>query len=504
MGSNSIQRAWQALQQRPAVLLGLALALGVAVRLPFLNSWTSDTFVCVAPWVDQIIGGGLKRLGESFPCLGDFAAGEYSPPYYYFLYVASLFHGLAPSLWLAKLPSLAFDLLAAFFAYKITRLTQSQTRALLAGAAVYLAPSMIANSAWWGQCDVIWGSLFLGTVYFALVKRPLAAVALFGVALALKAQAIFIAPFLLLLFLRGEVRLWHGFVVPLIIAAMLLPAVALGRSWESATMTYIRQGGAFAELSKNAPNLYYFIPNTYYAVGVVVGTLLTVTVCAALAFLPRFAGTPAMRPGERSLQGIEARLLAATMFVALAPFLLPKMHDRYFFAADILSIVLAFCAPRYWFLPVLFQLSSMGAYVGNIYAALTKSYQPIITEPLAALINTVTVSYLVLEYVRVCTRFGGLPSTLIKELPAALAAVIAATGAWIVIAVAWHIVGERVCGSDGASLCAVKLHPNLGYAGAADWLMFLPLLALAFIAARIVLQRAPTWLRTWRRVDVGA
>jgi Gpi18-like mannosyltransferase len=37
----------------------------------------------------------------------------------------------------------------------------------------------------------------------------------------------------------------------------------------------------------------------------------------------------------------------------MVPFLLPKMHERYYFLADVLSIVYAFYFPRKWYYPVL-------------------------------------------------------------------------------------------------------------------------------------------------------
>ena len=37
------------------------------------------------------------------------------------------------------------------------------------------------------------------------------------------------------------------------------------------------------------------------------------------------------------------------MSVALVPFLLPKMHDRYFYPADIFSLLAAFYMPEFGF-----------------------------------------------------------------------------------------------------------------------------------------------------------
>ena len=66
----------------------------------------------------------------------------------------------------------------------------------------------------------------------------------------------------------------------------------------------------------------------------------------------------------RSKKALNADLLIkiALVSVVLLPFLLPRMHERYFFAADIFSIIFAFYFPRYFYLPVLMQLISFFSY----------------------------------------------------------------------------------------------------------------------------------------------
>jgi hypothetical protein len=42
--------------------------------------------------------------------------------------------------------------------------------------------------------------------------------------------------------------------------------------------------------------------------------------------------------------------------------LLPKMHDQYFYPADVFSFMAATLVPEIWFIPILFQISSGAAY----------------------------------------------------------------------------------------------------------------------------------------------
>ena len=45
------------------------------------------------------------------------------------------------------------------------------------------------------------------------------------------------------------------------------------------------------------------------------------------------------------------------------PYLLPKMHERYFFVADIMTLTLAFVDPRLWVTVPLFQVGSLLSYL---------------------------------------------------------------------------------------------------------------------------------------------
>jgi Gpi18-like mannosyltransferase len=292
---------------------------------------------------------------------------------------------------------LPFEFLAVFFAYKLVRLQYSSNKpAWLVAFAVTLAPTVIADGALWGQCDIIYASMLLGTLYFSIVGKQAAMVALFGVALAFKAQAVFLAPFLLMLAMRSELPLKRLLYAPLVYIMMLIPAVLLGRSLVEVLTVYVRQGRLFNQLSMNAPNLYYFIPNEYYLPFVLFGISVTVFAAAALAALPWW---------RRTNLTASAQVQAATMFVALAPFLLPKMHDRYFFAADLFSIILAFFIPRLWLVAVLFQASSIMAYVPLISSSRTWPWGEMITfwMPVAALLNTILVGFLIVLYWRTCT-----------------------------------------------------------------------------------------------------
>jgi hypothetical protein len=85
----------------------------------------------------------------------------------------------------------------------------------------------------------------------------------------------------------------------------------------------------------------------------------------------------------------ERMVLLALISVSLTPFVLPKMHERYFYPADALSLIVAFFNPDLWIIPFAFQLSS-----GLAYSVYLKGKSP---EPVmyGAIINTVILIILI-------------------------------------------------------------------------------------------------------------
>jgi hypothetical protein len=79
------------------------------------------------------------------------------------------------------------------------------------------------------------------------------------------------------------------------------------------------------------------------------------------------------------------------------------MHDRYFFGADICSIVLVALEPSLWLVAVMFQVTSLLAYVPIItYNVLGHRLTSVMA--MAALMNTVTVGFLIFLYCYLCVR----------------------------------------------------------------------------------------------------
>ncbi|MER5641665.1 glycosyltransferase 87 family protein [Kitasatospora sp. NPDC002227] len=301
-----------------------------------------------------------------FRALDDTSFADYNVPYLYLL--AALTYLPVKALTGIKLISVAFDLLLAYYVYRIVALRHLGHRAVLAGMAALLLPSVIANGAWWAQSDSIYTAFIVGGVYYVLRQRPWWACTFFGLALAFKLQAIFIAPFVLVMLLLGRVPWRTLLAVPATYLALDLPALLLGHDPVKLFTVYARQTGTYQALTLNAPSVYQFISVTGHDDQIRrLGMLATVAAVLGLTALAVFSRTGLATMRARGAQWVLTRrrvVLLATASVLLVPFLLPSMHERYFYPADILALIAAFELPRrLWPLPLLTQLSSFGSYL---------------------------------------------------------------------------------------------------------------------------------------------
>lgn len=380
-----------------AILSVLAL-LPRLVMLPASNFDLVDHFL---PWLDRIRTQGFwEALSTPFSRYG------YTPFYSYALGLANaLFPAETDGKTVIKSASILFDYVTAGLMFLIARMRWPQGNVpVLAFGAVLFAPTVLLNSVWWGQSDIVFTSFLLACMAALLAQRPVLAMLAFAFACAIKLQAAWLGPFLFLLALRGEIRWWSFALIPLVYIAVAVPAVAAGRSLVEVLTIYLTQAGTQSSFAFQAPNLLILLD--YVAkqhIGWLAKVLVLVAAAASLWYTTR-----GRLAGSRKLDG-ETLLVAALVSVMLVPSLLPHMHERYFFPADILSIALAVWIPRYWPVAVLVQFTSFLAYISWVFGAwllaqpvppvldwvFTNNLQPVTgLQLLAALINTALLVWL--------------------------------------------------------------------------------------------------------------
>lgn len=332
---------------RPRGVLILPL-VGVAVALALLPITSSDFTNYVIPWLQALQQRGAAGLSGEF--------SNYTPPYIYLLYLVKGLEPLVGPVALVKLLNVPFVAGIALALGAIVRdATRDRSRGLVAAAVLCLTPTVLVNAFAWGQSDSVYACFVLLSVLCACTHRPLVAAVMFGVALSFKFQSIFLLPFLLYLWRSGQMRLAHLAVVPMIYGTLMIPAAVAGRAWAELLTIYYQQARGFGELSLFAPNPWWFAEHWHLLparAGAVVGIIIGGATGLAIALSSlKLEKSPA------------DSLLVATLSAAAMPYVLPRMHDRYFFIADLLSLAMAFVHPRYWLAAVLFQIGSLTSYL---------------------------------------------------------------------------------------------------------------------------------------------
>lgn len=328
------------------ILIGIALA--IALRYTLLDFKSVDYFNERVQSYHLIKAMGFSALANS--------SSNYNPPFFYLLYLVVRFFPDLPMVIAVKLPALIADFVCAYFVYRIVKLKYpDKSVPYYAGLVVLLTPTVAINSAFWGQVDSLHTAGLLACIYFLLAHKNGWAVLAFGVALAFKLQAIFLAPLLFALFLRREIT-WKPFLlVPLVLLLALMPAWIAGRPLSDLLNIYAAQTSQYEALTLNAPSIYAWLPETkqlfhlFYTPGVIMGT--------AMAFLLAIF---IYKSKNNTTQQSVVELALMTLLVV--PFFLPKMHERYFYPADALSVAFAFYFPRLFYVPILIEGVSFFSY----------------------------------------------------------------------------------------------------------------------------------------------
>ncbi len=375
------------IKKRPLLFLSaLLLILSLAVRFQ-IREYVNGDLTLLQKWYDHLyIHGAAGLADEHF--------SNYPPAYLYLLWLSTLLSGWVGRISAIKLIPTLFDALSAVVIFHMARLRYNDDKPYFIAAGFFILPTVLFNSSGWGQIDSLYTSLLLVCAYFLLKDKPLPALIAFGAAFSFKSQSIFLLPFLGILFLKGRIRWHHFLLIPAVYLTLGIPAALAGRSWTSILSIYLGQVGQFRELSKNAPNLYIFIPNSFYDVGLWIGLgifLISMTVWGWINWRAKITFN------QRQI------MLMALAALALVPFVLPKMHDRYFYPADVFSYAVIIFAPEMWFVPLLYQCISSLSYSAFLLGA------PPAFAMFAALLNTGATLYILQK------QFSSLQETEQKE-----------------------------------------------------------------------------------------
>ena len=362
-------------KHRHVLLLALLFLLGIAIRWAGRYFVSEDMTYCLMPWFDKIkAAGGLPALSSQ---VGDYGI-------LYQTLISLMTYLPIQSVVQYKLLSSLFDIPLALVAaaiYRDVRLsdmavppeTRSRVRlqSWLVAAVVWLLPTVMLNSSYWGQCDSMYATCCLATLYLLRRNSFVGAFVMLGLAFACKLQTVFILPIIGVYYLvkKRFSLLW----VLLSLAVMWLSGIvafAYGRNLLAPILIYTGQVGHYQEMYMSFPSLWMLVGNDYWSMRWF-AILLTVAVLAA--------GLWYCLNRKNNILSNERFYDVAAWFMWTMLLLLPSMHDRYAYLLDLLLVLLA-CWDRrfvkYAVITVLISLYFYGIYLfgdkgnGHVMAAI--------------------------------------------------------------------------------------------------------------------------------------
>ncbi|MGA1602090.1 MAG: hypothetical protein ACO4CG_07355 [Prochlorothrix sp.] len=353
--------------------LVLSLVLAIVLRFDFWAYESQDFLWFLQPWYDFI-----QANDRFFVLQEDFF--NYNPTYVYLLVLWSYLFPQMGALTAVKSIGVVLDLAGAYWIFRwvsrgmnqrsIDRAGSSTTnvtdrtspaqpplrsRPAIAAVTLLLTPTVILNSSYWGQCDMGYSMAVLAGLYGLSYGAPRWGLVGLTLGLALKLQAVFTYPLLAVLLLqpRSSLRWSHLWVIPVTYLATLVPAAIAGHPWLHLLTVYWRQFNTYDRLTLNAPSIYQWFPQADYTAFTRLGLLLSASLTLALIW-------HLVRRYDRFTP--PQLLQAALGFNLLLPWLLPKMHDRYLFSAEVLALTLAFFRPRFLPVAIATVVISLGSY----------------------------------------------------------------------------------------------------------------------------------------------
>lgn len=328
-------------------LCAFPVAAALYARTFFLDFVSLDYLNFLSQWMEFFRqNGGFSAISQS--------VGDYNVPYIYFL--ASISYLSIPDIYLIKIFSIIFDFVLAFSALKLTgSLTERRIAQFSAFIIVLFIPTVVLNSACWGQCDSIYSAFALLSLYFALKNRPNISVIMIAIAFSFKLQTIFVMPVFFVMLYSGRVKIKNLLLFPAVFFGFSLPAALLGKPFIDIFGVYISQAGQYNDrLTLNAPSVFTFAQDNYktdpWALLGIIAAFIFVYAVFAFLFIRR-----------NRLDNVSV-FTAALLFSVAIPLLLPHMHERYFYMADVLSVVFACVLLKRFFLPVFIVTASFGGY----------------------------------------------------------------------------------------------------------------------------------------------
>lgn len=337
----------------------LITVISLAVRYSAALHPTRDVVAYVFKWMSDIESVGFSSFYT--------VKSDYSP---LFLFIVGLYTFLPKgelvsisgmtfhSNWMYYVKSTYFitEIIIAVGIYLLIKQITNDKKSAWLGYVIFLClPVQFFNSAIWGNSDTMYFACFVYALLFLTKQKSGWCYFFIGVGLGLKLQSVFFLPLMVYLIVSQKLKLHKIYALPLGLLATFIPAYLFGASLLEPFKFWTSQLGGYSNLTLGCANIWHLINikedalSTFQTSATLFGLLL-IGLFTAIIFARRIQLSP------------ENLLLVSIFLISIVPMFLPHMHERYFYALDVLIVVYCIVFKKHYFLIVLMQLSSGIAY----------------------------------------------------------------------------------------------------------------------------------------------
>ena len=342
----------------------LITIFSLLVRWNFLNIQSGDYLGFLNDWFNDLKNnGGLKALKND--------VGNYNAPYVTIM--ALLTYLPIHPLYSIKMVSIIFDFILAFscmvLVYKLFKNNKNKEfYAILTYFIVIMLPTVILNSSAWAQCDSIYSAFAIISLIFLIDEKYLKSFIFLGISFAFKLQFVFLLPVYIWVYLsKRKFPIYYFLILPVVNFILCIPSILFGKSIISCLSVYGNQAGYYKEmLSLNFPGIYNLFfdssniiqsPGEYFST---FGVLMTITILAIITFIFMY---------KKIKINKEDIIILSLWSVILCTFLLPHMHDRYMYLADVLSIIYVLLNKKKWYIALGVNFVSLYTYIAFLWGS---------------------------------------------------------------------------------------------------------------------------------------
>ena len=305
------------------ILLGFIVIsiMALLIRLSLFKFESGDYLMFLKDWFSYLKDNGGFWALKNYP-------GDYNAPY---MTIMSLLTYIPINpLYSIKCVSVFFDFVLAISSAVLVKEIIPKNKkfyAFLTYCTILFLPTVILNSAMWGQCDSIYTSFVILSLLYLIKEKYVPSFIFLGVAFSFKLQFIFILPLYVVLYVvRKKYSILHFLLIPLTNMVMCIPAFIAGKPLKELIFVYFNQTSEYTSPVLNFSNLYNYLPLNNNKFGII----LAAFICAMMLFYIIY----------KKVKFDNMKIITLGLWFALImTFVLPSMHERYNFVGDILLVI---------------------------------------------------------------------------------------------------------------------------------------------------------------------